>query len=225
MRVEGTAMKILNIKGDIVMDHVEEGEKAEKNPEIDRKVLRDILVDSVEPGSIKWGRKLVRVAPVANDKFDLHFADGVVEEGYDLVIGAEGTWSRVRPLLTDVKPYYSGITCLETRIEDVDTKFPDIGARVGRGSCCQFGESKGLMAQRNGDGSVRVYVMLRVPEDYLQTRGVDWENRELVVEELMKNEVKGWDEGGHEWLKRGGNFTVRPLYMLPVGVEWTTRSG
>src|SRR5450432_3199784 len=63
-------------------------------PEIDRTALRDILLDSIEPASIQWNRKLVRVESVKDTKttYNLHFADGV-EVGFDLVVGADGAWS------------------------------------------------------------------------------------------------------------------------------------
>ena len=97
------AMKLIKSAGTVRWDEndkssVKSGQSRDR-PEIDRAVLRDILLDSVEPASIQWNRKLVRVEPDGS-RFDLHFTNGV-EKGFDLVVGADGAWSKVRPLLSD----------------------------------------------------------------------------------------------------------------------------
>ena len=53
---------------------------------------------------------------------------------FDLVVGADGAWSRVRPILSDVTPTYTGVTVVEMGIDNVDQRHPEIGELVGRGS-------------------------------------------------------------------------------------------
>ncbi|GJJ08908.1 hypothetical protein Clacol_003128 [Clathrus columnatus] len=166
MRLEGSALRFVEPAGSILLDTKGEGLHAETRPEIDRRELRDILINSLKPGTLHWEKKLIDVESKPNGKFNLHFADGKMEEEYDLVIGADGAWSRVRKLLTEDKPFYSGIFCVETRIEDVNSRFPKTGEMIGPGGCFYIGEGKTLMAQRNGDRSARIYAMLRVPEDW-----------------------------------------------------------
>lgn len=92
-------------------------------PEIDRAKLRDILLHSIEPNSVQRNKKLVRVesAEALSVKYNVHFVDGV-EAGFDLVVGADGAWSKIRPLLTDQLPFYSGITVIELRAMEVSAK-------------------------------------------------------------------------------------------------------
>jgi 2-polyprenyl-6-methoxyphenol hydroxylase-like FAD-dependent oxidoreductase len=227
MRIEGSAMRMLNAQGQILMDDSGEDEPEEAlRPEIDRLVLRDMLLDSLEPSTIQWGRTLLRAEPVEHGKFDLHFSDGGVEKGYDIVIGADGAWSKIRPLLTDVKPSYSGITCLEARISKAGERYPELARRVGSGSCFQFGDKKALMAQKNGDDSIRTYAMLRVPESWNQTCGIDWTQGRAAIDEFVAKEFGSWDREGKQLvLKSDESLVIRPLYMLPVGISWVSKAG
>ena len=59
------AMKLIKNDGRVFWDengakNVETG-NSRNRPEIDRATLRDILLDSIQPASIQWNRKLVRV--------------------------------------------------------------------------------------------------------------------------------------------------------------------
>ncbi|ONI76275.1 hypothetical protein ALI144C_37080 [Actinosynnema sp. ALI-1.44] len=68
--------------------------------QIDRGQLRILLHQPLKPGTVHWGHELVHVAPLGGGVHRLEFANGVSAEA-DLVIGADGAWSTVRPLLTD----------------------------------------------------------------------------------------------------------------------------
>lgn len=106
------------------MNNVENGHSRNR-PEIDRSTLRDIRLDSIQPASIQWNRKLVRVESTNVPKitYNLHFTDGL-EVGFDLVMGADSAWSKARTLLTDQLPFYSGITVIELKAVEVSVKKP-----------------------------------------------------------------------------------------------------
>lgn len=125
-RPEGQAHRLLDPQGAVLMEQVPApGENAA--PEVDRAQLRHLLARSLEPGTIRWGRRLARV-----DGGSLVFDGGGVE-GADLVIGADGAWSRVRAALTDVVPSYTGVTFVEALFTDVTARHPEIAALVGDG--------------------------------------------------------------------------------------------
>lgn len=65
--------------------------KLNERPEIDRFELRRILTESLPEGSIKWGYRLQRV----EGDNTLIFEKETVS-GFDLIIGCEGGWSKVR---------------------------------------------------------------------------------------------------------------------------------
>ena len=226
------AMKLIKSDGIVRWDEnkkngVEAG-PARNRPEIDRTTLRTILLDSIDPASIQWGRKLVRVedneTPI--DKYTLHFTDGR-EEGFDLVVGADGAWSKVRLLLTDQLPFYSGITLLDMKAEEVSTKKQWLQSFTGSGSCFMFDEGRALICQRNGNDSIRVYAAVRQPETWVNDCGIDWEKSGLA----RKDFTESCFVDCHEDLKRviaieaSDSLITRPLFMLPVGFRWAPRAG
>ena len=121
------AMKLIKSDGTVCWDENNmkgvDTSHTRDRPEIDRSALRDILLDSIKPSSIEWNKKLVCVEPseTSEDKYDIYFTDGV-ERDFDLVVGADGAWSKVRPLLTDQQPLYSGITIIEMHAKEVSSK-------------------------------------------------------------------------------------------------------
>ena len=121
------AMKLIKSDGTVCWDEnsvqaIKAGHSRDQ-PEIDRGVLRDMLLNSVDLESIHWDKKLIRVVPsdTSENKYNIEFIDGV-ETGFDLVIGADGAWSKVRPLLTDQQPFYSGITIIELKAQEVNSR-------------------------------------------------------------------------------------------------------
>ncbi|AZP22280.1 FAD-dependent monooxygenase [Streptomyces aquilus] len=212
-RPEGQAMRILDTDGTALRDwRPRPGDEA--NPEIDRGQLRDLLLG---PLDVQWGRGVAEVAPKADDGVLVGFEDGR-QEVYDLVIGADGAWSRVRPAVSSVTPHYTGVTAVETSLDDIDARHPDLARLVGDGSLAVYGVNRGLVAQRNSGGHVKVYAQFRVPLDW--HRDLDLSDVESVRSSLLAL-FDGWAAPVLDLLRRGGVFAPRPLYVLPVSHTWT----
>jgi 2-polyprenyl-6-methoxyphenol hydroxylase-like FAD-dependent oxidoreductase len=64
--------------------------------QIDQLVLRRMLLQSLPKGKIHWGHRVSCVELGAKAKPVLKFANGSTAAGFDLVVGADGIWSRVR---------------------------------------------------------------------------------------------------------------------------------
>jgi len=221
LRYEGEDTKVLDKSGKVHIDEISDGKGG--RPEIDRPQLRDILLKSIKPENIQWGHKLRKVEQGENGKYDLHFDNGKVEKGFDLVIGADGAWSKVRQQLTDVKPTYAGTVMIETRFRDVDNKQPEIANMVGRGSMFALSFGKSHLAQRNGDGSIRNYIALRVPEDYFKE--CDFSNNKEMRAKLLEI-FKDWDPSFNKLIELcDDDFIPRPLYTLPIDHTWVNKPG
>ena len=83
-------------------------------PEIDRGPLRNILLESLESDTVIWDSHFINMEEQRNGWL-LHFKNGASFYA-DIVIAADGANSKIRPYLTDIKPFYSGITMLEGNI-------------------------------------------------------------------------------------------------------------
>lgn len=227
-RSEGEDMRVADKHGKLFMEEI--GAEGRNRPEVDRIQLRALLLDSLPEGAIQWGHK-VRSVSLSSDgkgKHQVHLetASGTRTEIFDLVVGADGAWSKVRPLLSDTKPHYSTVSCLDTRIRSVDTLQPAISKFVGQGIYCAFSDRKGLAAQRNGDGSIRTYVMLQKPENWLQTVGVDWSDADAAKQFMLEQEYGDWSGDVKSLIAHADpDLVARPFYMLPTDFAWTSTPG
>ncbi|WP_405995578.1 FAD-dependent oxidoreductase [Streptomyces sp. NBC_00986] len=212
-RPEGQAMRILDTDGTVLRDWQPRPDDR-ANPEIDRGQLRDLLLG---PLDIQWGHGVTEVVPGGRDGVRVHFADGR-QETYDLVVGADGAWSRVRPAVSSATPHYTGVTSVETSLDDVDTRHPDLARLIGDGSVAVYGMNRSLVAQRNSGGHVKVYTRFRAPLDW--HTDLDLADVEAVRSSLLAL-FDGWAAPVLNLLCHGTAFVHRPLYALPVSHTWT----
>lgn len=133
-------------------------------PEIDRARLRQILIESLPDGTIKWGHKLKSVS----DDRTLHFDNGNTAGDFDLIVGADGAWSHVRAFLApgpENEPIYCGYEGNCWLITDAEKRAPDVYKMVNKGMCMVAFDHRALTAQALGDGGIWVYAMKsREPE-------------------------------------------------------------
>jgi 2-polyprenyl-6-methoxyphenol hydroxylase-like FAD-dependent oxidoreductase len=183
-------------------------------PEIDRSALKGILIDSLSPGTVRWGAKVTEVTPTS-----ITLADGERIET-ELIVGADGAWSKVRPLLSDATPSYSGLSFVEAHLSDADNRHPGSAALVGPGSMFAFGDGKGIIAQRNGDGRIRVYVALRAEDNWVATAIVD-ANDPAGTRARLLDIFADWAPNLRALIAESDDKLLpRPIYALPVGHRW-----
>jgi 2-polyprenyl-6-methoxyphenol hydroxylase-like FAD-dependent oxidoreductase len=233
-RPESDVLKIVKLDGSILWDgngadkqEVKEEEKFDGRPEIDRRALLKLLHENLNKDSIVFGKKLREVVPsqIADSKYDLNFSDGTRESAFDLVIGGDGAWSKVRSLLSGEKPRYSGISMVAASLSNIHAN-PWLEDYVGEGSMFSFGQDTAIMAQRGDDGYLLTYASLRVPEDFLEKCGIDWSDAASARKQYVDKHFSHVSEDLRRvFLDAKDDLTLRPLYELPVGFKWATRSG
>ncbi|WP_431039426.1 FAD-dependent oxidoreductase [Streptomyces sp. P9-1] len=217
-RPEGQEMRQLDPSGAVLFQHEPEPDERFK-PEIDRRVLRDLLLGSLPPGTVRWGHTLRAVTGPPDGPRRLHFADGTTAE-HDLVIGADGAWSTVRRALCDATPRYTGISFLEAWFHDVTTRHPDVAELVGQGSTAAADGERGLFAQRNGGDHIRVYVIQRVPADWITAAGLDPCDTDRI-RTLLLDRFRDWSPRMRRLIgDNDGLYVDRPIHALPAGHTW-----
>ncbi|KAJ9149481.1 Tetracycline resistance protein from transposon [Pleurostoma richardsiae] len=203
-----------------------------QRPEIDRADLRRILLESLPEGIVRWGRRLRRVEAGDGDggtsAVSLVFDDEIVS-GFDLVVGADGAWSKVRPLLRDEQPAFAGVGAHGLTIVDAARAAPEVHATVRGGSVFAHADGVRLALQQLGDGSVGIHASMRKESaDWAQTCGYDVGSLAAVKEALLGEggPLAGWHPTFREAVaKADGRCEARSLYMLPVGFSWPHRRG
>jgi 2-polyprenyl-6-methoxyphenol hydroxylase-like FAD-dependent oxidoreductase len=196
-------------------------------PEVDRGQLRQMLLDSLPPGLVRWNHQLSTIQPRHDGSLELIFQSGERAQ-FDLVVGADGTWSRVRPLVSDARPIYSGVIFVELGIADADTRHPRSAELVGRGLMFALGDSKAIIGHRNANSHVGIYAAMRAPENWIATSGLDWSSNDAVAASLMTC-FSDWSPDLLQLIAVGSasgeRVAPRPIYALPVGHQWEHRAG
>ena len=136
-------------------------------PEVPRGELRRILLDSLPEGTVRWGRKVIEASPIDGGRHLLTFSDGSTVTT-DLLVGADGAWSRIRPLESDAKPAYVGMVSVETYLFDADTRHKASAEAVGSGMMMALSPGKGIFAHREPAGVLHTYVELNKPRDWIR---------------------------------------------------------
>ena len=216
-RYDGEAIKIADKK---LLCYIKQGASSKGSvtgrPEIDRSKLRELLYDSLEEGTVNWNQKLVRV----DEDRNLHFANGKVETAFDLVVGADGAWSKVRPLLSIEQPFYSGVAGHSFSIPDAEKTQPELYDLVNRGSLFTWSDSKGIFAQYIGDGSINSATWSIRPQTWQKDCGYDVHDA-AAVKEACRNDYAGWDPRLVAFTQKAEDHVVpRDLYMLSIGHKW-----
>jgi 2-polyprenyl-6-methoxyphenol hydroxylase-like FAD-dependent oxidoreductase len=190
-------------------------------PEIDRAELRRILLDSLPAGAIEWGRRVNRVEPLATGA-RVHFADGSARD-FGLVVGADGTWSRVRPALTDERPAYTGVSFVELELADFDARHSDLVPLVPHGKLMAMGERKTMVAQRSANSVMRVYVAHLVDEAHARQLATQ---PPRAIKQALLREHASWAPELLAFIDRADDRAlVLPICALPIGHRWPHRAG
>lgn len=198
----------------VVQDFGDEGFR----PEIDRGPLRDLLVASLQPGTVIWDARFTALQP-AGAGWDIHFANGT--QAYaDVVVAADGANSRVRPYLTDVPPVYAGFTLLEGAVPDAAQRLPALWQLIRGGSLTALENGQTISFLTKGDGALNFWVWVKKPEDWLTTSGIDWTDRAAVAA-WFTHEFRTWSPQWQDLFANEALTVVpRPSYYVPLDQPW-----
>lgn len=214
----GAASRVLDRHGTVLLDEADDGGR----PEVLRGDLRRILIESLPADTIRWRRKLAGVAALGAGRHELTFTDGSAVET-ELLVGADGAWSKVRPLLSGATPSYVGATFIETYLYDVDDRHPAAAEVVGTGSMSALSPGKGIIAHREAGGVLHTYVELRRPEEWFAS--IDFADA-AAARAILAAEFEGWAPALTALITDGETAPVpRMIYTLPDKHRWGRVAG
>lgn len=214
------ATRVLDKDGNVLFDQPDDGTGG--RPEVPRGDLRRILLDSLPADTVRWGRKLTTAAPLGHGRYELVFDDGSMVTT-DLLVGADGAWSRVRPLLSDAKPAYVGTTFIETYLFDGDIRHKASADAVGGGSMMSLAPGKGIFAHREPKGVLHTYVILIKPRDWID--GIDFSDRAAALARVAR-EFDDWAPELTALITDGETDPVpRAIHALPADHRWARVPG
>ena len=220
IREGGQASRILGPDAAVLFDQPDDG--GGLRPEVHRGDLRRILLESLPDGTVQWGHKVTAIRAVGEGRHELTFADGS-SATTNLLIGADGAWSKIRPLLSDAKPEYVGTTFVETYLFDVDARYPATAKAVGGGAMYALARGKGIAAHREAGDVLHTYVALTKPQEWIA--GIDFTDANAAKARVAA-EFAGWAPELITLIADGEAAPVaRPILALPEGHRWTRTPG
>ncbi|MGW8374921.1 NAD(P)/FAD-dependent oxidoreductase [Streptomyces sp. ODS28] len=212
----GEALRVLDRHGTVLFDQPDEGGGG--RPEVLRGRLRRLLLDALPEGTVVWGRKLTAARPLGGGRHELAFADGSTVTAGPLV-GADGAWSRVRPLLSGARPAYVGTVFVETYLYEADERHPASAKAVGGGSMFALAPGKGIVAHREPGGVLHTYVQLDKEREWAE--GIDFAGAPGEARARVAAEFDGWAPELTALLTDGETAPVpRILHALPGDHRW-----
>ncbi|MGW6140392.1 FAD-dependent oxidoreductase [Streptomyces sp. NPDC055144] len=216
----GEATRALDQHGKVLLDQPDDGNGG--RPEVLRGDLRRILVDSLPAGTVQWGKKLTGVAALGDGRHELTFTDGSTVST-ELLVGADGAWSKVRPLLSDAKPEYVGTTFIETYLYDADERHPAAAEAVGDGAMFALAPGKGIAAHREAGNILHTYVQLKCPVEWIA--GIDFTDAAAAGARVAA-EFDGWAPELTALITDGETTPVpRTIHTLPNRHRWERLPG
>ncbi|MFF7979594.1 FAD-dependent oxidoreductase [Streptomyces sp. NPDC007901] len=180
------AMRILDRDGTVLHEEADDGTGG--RPEALRGELRRILLASLPADTVRWGHRVTGTRSLGAGRHEVTFENGTTIDT-ELLVGADGAWSRVRPLLSTATPRYAGRSSVETYLFDGDTRHPAGAKAVGGGALFALAPNQGILAHRESGGTLHAYVALCKPQDWFDA--IDFGDAAAATARIAA-EFDGW---------------------------------
>ena len=209
------AMRILDPDGTVLLDKDDDGNGG--RPEAMRGELRQLLIDSLPAGTIRWGHKVSSTRALGEGRHEVIFANGTTLVT-SLLVGADGAWSRVRPLLSEATPTYTGTSFVETYLYEADTRHPAAAKAVGGGMMIAPSPGREIFAHRESGDTLHMYVALAKPLDWFAA--IDFTDAAAAIARIAA-EFEGWAPELTGLITDSDTAPVlRSVHALPTGHRW-----
>ena len=213
-------LRLTDAQGTVLHDHVR-GKGAGGRPEIERGPLRELLLDSLAPGTVEWDCRL-EGAEMEGGQVRLRFAGGRVEVA-DVAVGSDGANSRLRDAVTTIRPEYVGVSLVEMVVPAGKTTMPALWELLGGAALMALGGERTLGMGTKPDGSVLVYAGLKTEgegvREAFERAGIGEERVQWFRENFAD-----WGEVWEPLFVEAVSSAWRPLLVCPAGQHWESKA-
>jgi 2-polyprenyl-6-methoxyphenol hydroxylase-like FAD-dependent oxidoreductase len=184
-------LRLTDAHGTVLHDHARRMSGAGKRPEIERGPLRDLLLDSLHRETVQWDCKL-ESAEMQGEQVLLRFAGGKTALA-DVAIGSDGANSRLRELVTPIRPEYVGVSLVEGLVPAAKKIIPELWSLLGGAALIALGGERTIGMGTKPDGSVLIYAGLKTHDDSARQSLEEASSPDQRVSWFHAN-FEGWSE-------------------------------
>ncbi len=210
-------LRLTDQHGNILHDHARKMQGEGKRPEIERGPLRDLLLDSLQPGTVQWDCKL-ESAEFRGDKVALHFAEKETVLAY-IAIGSDGANSRLRALVTPIRPEYVGVTLVEGMVYDAQKAVPELWELLGGAALIALGNERTLGMGTKPDGSILFYAGVKTDDGEGKQRLEQAASADERIAWFREN-FPGYSDIWAPLFAKASSLIWRPLLVCPSDQHW-----
>jgi 2-polyprenyl-6-methoxyphenol hydroxylase-like FAD-dependent oxidoreductase len=214
-------LRLTDSSGRVLHDHPRNMSGAGKRPEIERGPLRDILLDSLQPGTVQWNYKL-ESAEMQGEQVLLRFAGGETVRA-DIVVGSDGANSRLRELVTPVRPEYVGVSLVECLVPAAKQAIPELWDLLGGSALIALGGERTIGMGTKPDGSVLIYAGLKTDGGTVR-QNLEAASRPDQRVAWFHTNFEGWSDLWNPLFRETVSMVWRPLLVCPPDHSWESKS-
>jgi 2-polyprenyl-6-methoxyphenol hydroxylase-like FAD-dependent oxidoreductase len=210
-------LRLTDARGTVLHDHPRQMSGAGQRPEIERGPLRDLLLDSLHPGTVQWDCKLASAEPLG-DQLLLRFTSGRTALA-DIAVGCDGANSRLRALVTSIRPEYVGVSLVEALVPAAKQTIPELWDLLGGSALIALGGERTIGMGTKPDGSVLLYAGVKTRDDSAK------HSFEAAISPYQRvawfhDNFPGWSEIWDPLFRQAASMVWRPLLVCPPDQHW-----
>ncbi|MGO4514455.1 FAD-dependent oxidoreductase [Terriglobus sp. 2YAB30_2] len=210
-------LRLTDENGTVLHDHSRRMSGPGKRPEIERGPLRDLLLDSLEPDTVQWDCKLDS-SEIQGEQVLLRFAGGKTALA-DIAIGGDGANSRLRELVTPIRPQYVGVSLVEGLVPAAKQTIPELWDLLGGSALIALGGERTIGIGTKPDESVLLYAGLKTDDRAVRQSLEEAVDPDQRVGWFHAN-FKGWSDLWEPLFREAVSMVWRPLLVCPMDQPW-----
>jgi len=213
-------LRLTDANGTVLHDHPRRMSGPGGRPEIERGPLRDLLLDSLLPDTVQWDCKL-ESSEFQGEQVVLHFANGQTAVA-DIAIGSDGANSRLRELVTPIRPQYVGVSLVEGLVPAAKHAIPELWDLLGGSALIALGGERTIGMGTKPDGSVLLYAGLKT-DDAAGRQSLEGASGPDERVRWFHDNFKGWSDRWEPLFREAVSMVWRPLLVCPMDQPWTPK--
>jgi len=216
-RPDLNSLRLTDEHGTVLHEHLRQMSGPGQRPEIERGPLRDLLLDSLQPGTVQWDCKL-ESSEFQGEQVVLRFANGQTSVA-DIAIGCDGANSRLRELVTPIRPRHVGVSLVEGLVPAAKHAIPELWDLLGGSALIALGGERTIGMGTKPDGSVLFYAGLKTDDPAAKQSLDEAISPDQRVRWFHAN-FKGWSDRWEPLFREAVSMVWRPLLVCPADQHW-----